>query len=251
MKIDIVILTKNSEETLDSCLNSIYKNIPVNRVIVIDGYSTDSTIKILDTFNEKYGNITLIRDEGTRGRSRQRGIEEVETRWFMFVDSDAILCDKWFDKANKFMKEDVGAIWGMEILSAIKNSKLLKLFKQVNMKNFETRGGTHDLLIRYEAVKDIHIPHQLHTFEDAYIKEWITKKGYTVIATYDPYCIHRKSRHVWNVKTSISNTVNEIRCGLLTKYPRLIPVDCFYLAYFVYQILRTNVLLENKCARII
>ena len=50
MQIDVVVLTKNSERTLEKCLNSIYKNIPVNRLIVIDGYSTDRTMKIVKKF---------------------------------------------------------------------------------------------------------------------------------------------------------------------------------------------------------
>lgn len=237
MKVDVVVLTKNSEQTIESCLKSIYKNVPVNRVIVVDGYSTDHTMEILSKFNEKYGNVVLIQDGGTRGKARQRGIEEVETEWFMFIDSDITLCDNWFHKAKKFMKDSVGAIMGIEIWSAIKNPRFLKLFKQITMKIFEIRGGTHDLLIRYEAVKGIQIPYNLHSFEDAYIKEWITKKGYKVIATYDPYCIHNRPRNVWTLKSGVSMTATEIRCGLLNKYPKLIPLDCFYVTYFVYQIL--------------
>jgi Glycosyltransferases involved in cell wall biogenesis len=92
MKVDVIVLTKNSGKELESCLNSVYENIPVNRIIAVDGYSTDDTLEILHKFDEKYHNIVLIQDEGTRGRARQIGIEEAETEWLMFVDSDVILC---------------------------------------------------------------------------------------------------------------------------------------------------------------
>jgi len=82
MKIDVVMLTKNSEYILRRCLSSIYRNIPVNNLIVIDGFSKDNTVKILEEFNEKYGNLRLIRDGGTRARAREIGIENVETEWF-------------------------------------------------------------------------------------------------------------------------------------------------------------------------
>lgn len=239
MRIDVVVLTKNSEETLESCLNSIYRNVPVNRVIVVDGYSTDRTLDILHKFSEKYGNVVLVQDEGKRGRARQRGIEEVRTEWFMFVDSDVILCDKWYDKAKRFIRDDVGAVWGIELWSVIKNPKVLKLFILVTTKIFETRGGTHDLLMRYEAVKDIRIPGNLHVFEDTYIKEWINKKGYKIIPTHMPYCIHRRPLHVWTTKSAIEIATNEIRSGLLNKYPKLLPSYGFYVACFIYQTLRT------------
>jgi len=108
MKIDVIVLTKNSEEKLESCLKSIYENIPVDHIIVVDGYSTDGTLEILHKFDEKHHNIVLIQDKGTRGRARQIGIKEAKTEWFMFVDSDVILCDRWFNKAKHFMKAMLG-----------------------------------------------------------------------------------------------------------------------------------------------
>jgi len=240
MRVDVAVLTKNSAQTIESCLDSVYKNVPVNRVIVVDGYSTDNTMEILRKFQEKHGNIILIWDKGTRGSARQRAIEEVETDWFMFVDSDAILCDKWFDKAKKFMKSDVGAVWGIEIWPIIKNPRVLKLFKQIAMKVFQTRGGTHDLLVRYEAVKDIRIPYDLHVFEDAYIEKWIIKKEYRVISTYQPYCVHLRPRYIWNMKTGVNIAADYMRCGLLTRYPTLLLSCGFYVAYFAYQLLNND-----------
>jgi glycosyltransferase involved in cell wall biosynthesis len=49
--IDVVILTKNSEHLLEKCLNSLYKNVPVKRLIVVDGFSEDKTLDILERYN--------------------------------------------------------------------------------------------------------------------------------------------------------------------------------------------------------
>jgi glycosyltransferase involved in cell wall biosynthesis len=235
MKIDVIVLTKNSGYMLEKCLTSIYKNVPVNKLIVVDGYSTDNTLQVLQKFNKKYGNVILVQDKGTRGHARQIGIGKVETEWFMFVDSDVVLCEDWFEKAKAYIQENVGAIWGIEIWSVLKNPTVVKLFEYITLKIFETRGGTHDILIRYDAVKDIRIPEKLHVYEDAYIKEWITKKGYKVMGTYDPYCIHYRPKAVWDVKTSIVISSNEIRFGLLHKYPKLLLSYGFYIAIFLYQ----------------
>jgi glycosyltransferase involved in cell wall biosynthesis len=75
--VDVVILTKNSERLLRECIDSVYRNVPVSRLIVVDGYSTDSTKNIVNEFQERHGNVIFFQDEGTRGKcpteSNQRG----------------------------------------------------------------------------------------------------------------------------------------------------------------------------------
>jgi len=176
LKIDVIILTKNSERVLRKSLGSVYANVPIGNLIVVDGNSTDSTLEILQEFHKRYGNLIVLQDKGTRASARQKAIGCVKSDWFMFVDSDVVLCDDWFVKARKLMSDEVGAIWGIEIWSILQRTKFLNLFERVTMKIFARRGGTHDLLVRTKAVEDIAIPYHLHTYEDSYIKSWITKK---------------------------------------------------------------------------
>jgi glycosyltransferase involved in cell wall biosynthesis len=198
--VDVVVLTKNSERLLAKCIQSVYKNVPVNRLVVVDGYSTDNTLQILKEFQETHGNVILVQDKGTRGSARQKAMNMVKSDWFMFVDSDVVLCRNWHAKAQKLIKSNVGAIWGMEIWSVLREAKILKLFERATLKIFEKRGGMHDLLVRRKAVEGIEVPRQLHTYEDAYIKSWISRKGYEVIGVYDPYCLHFRSNTVWTVR---------------------------------------------------
>src|SRR5512147_3068855 len=125
--VDVVLLTKNSQRKLLECIESIYRNVPVAQLIVVDGYSTDDTLAILEGFNNKYCNVKIIFDKGTRATARQKGIEAVKTAWFVFVDSDVVLCRDWFKKAQKYVAADVGAVWGIEVWSTIQNPKTLKL----------------------------------------------------------------------------------------------------------------------------
>jgi glycosyltransferase involved in cell wall biosynthesis len=233
--IDVVMLTKNSQRKLRDCLSSIYRNVPVNRLIVVDGDSTDNTLKILNEFQQRYGNITILKDNGTRGTARLKGIRQVKTDWFMFVDSDVVLCHNWFTKAKRFMRDGVGAVWGIELWAGMKNPKTLKAFMWITRKIFDIRGGTHDLLVRLEAVKDITIPPNLHVFEDAYIKNWIEKRGYKVIACYDPYCIHYRPENVWTFRGSVGIAADAFRFSSLQKIPEMILAYGFYVAYFLYK----------------
>jgi glycosyltransferase involved in cell wall biosynthesis len=230
--IDVAILTKNSQRLLRRCIASVYKNVPVNTLIVIDGYSTDGTLKIIKEFQEKHGNVLLVQDRGTRGRARQMAIGIVETDWFMFVDSDAVLSRNWFAKAKKSIRDDVGAIWGMEIWSILRKSKILKLFERVTLKIFEKRGGLHDFLVRRKAITGIEVPSDLHTYEDAYIKSWIGAQGYKVIAVYEPYCIHYRSNAVWTLR-HFSQMGDDLK--FTARHPSLLFPYLFHTIIEVYQ----------------
>ncbi len=236
MDIDVVIITKNSERMLDACLKSVYKNVPVNRLIVVDGGSTDKTLEIVRDFQKKHGNILLLQDRGNRATARQKGIDQVKTHWFMFVDSDAVLCRDWFKKAEKQLGQNVGAIWGIEVWSTIKNPAILKMFLWITRKIFDLRGGTHDTLIRTDLVKDMKIPNVLHVFEDAYIKDWISQKGYQLIACYTPYCLHFRPESVWTIQGSLNIIADAIRAGRLTLLVKLTFAYGFYTAYSLYQL---------------
>lgn len=238
-KVDIVVLTKDSDRRLRECLESVYANVPVNRLIVVDGYSTDKTLEILSEFEKKHGNVLVIQDKGTRATARRKGLRLVVTPWFMFVDSDVVLCKDWFVKACCLMQDDVGAIWGIEVWSTIHSPTLLKLFLRVTRKIFDVRGGTHDTLVRLASVNDMQVPGNLHVFEDAYIKEWIVKKDYKVIACYDPYCIHYRPQSVWTLRGSLNIVVDAFRFGNFKLIVGLMLPYGFYTAYSIYQLLST------------
>jgi glycosyltransferase involved in cell wall biosynthesis len=232
--IDVAILTMNSDRMLKQCINSVYQNIPVKNLIVVDGFSTDKTSEIVDEFQKKYRNVRFIQEKGTRATARQTAIRLVKSDWFMFVDSDVILSRNWFAEAEKLVKDDVGAIWGIEIWSVLRDSKLLKLFERVTIKIFEKRGGTHDTLIRRKTVDDIKIPYQLHTYEDGYIKDWIEKKGYKVLASYEPYCVHFRPEEVWTTRKHVELMVSDLKYAV--HRPKLILSYGFYAGIVVFQI---------------
>jgi hypothetical protein len=137
------------------------------------------------------------------------------------------------------MKDSVGAVWGIEIWSVIKNSRTLNLFERITWKIFQSRGGTHDLLVRTKAVEGISIPSHLHTYEDSYIRSWIKRKGYEVVPAYDPYCVHYRPENVWTIRQSIKLIAGDIRSAL--QHPQLILSYAFYAAIVLYQSFQGNV----------
>ena len=57
--VDVVLITLNSDRKLQACLESIYQKVNVNKLIAVDGGSTDRTLQIFADFNAKYGNIQV------------------------------------------------------------------------------------------------------------------------------------------------------------------------------------------------
>jgi glycosyltransferase involved in cell wall biosynthesis len=197
LKVDVVLLTKNSlRPCLVECVKSIFENVPVNRLIVVDGGSTDGTVEFL----EKCPSVEIIDDSGgNRATARQKGIESIETEWHLHVDSDVILCKDWFTRASRHISDDVGAIWGVAVPIephsfniAYAMSKFYHMpIRDMLVKQMRSeRCMTHDTLFRTEPLKDINIPRDLHIWEDDYIGSWVIRKGYRFLKVKDPYCLH-------------------------------------------------------------
>jgi len=223
-------LTKNSQSrnlnnVFEECLLSLKRNVPVSTLIVVDAYSNDNTIESIE---KHFKSLIVIKSRALRGKAREIGIKHVKTPYFMFIDDDVILCEKWFEKAFRYFQDDerVGAVWGADLPGnphirsiALTMSKFRrKTLADIAIRNFKIRGGTHDILIKTDIVKDIQIPNDLHIYEDAYIKEYIERKGYKVIATNNPYCIHKRRTDKWNLQKGTNIAYLELKYGFCHNY---------------------------------
>jgi glycosyltransferase involved in cell wall biosynthesis len=237
-QVDVVLLTMNSAHLLEKCLKSIYANVPVKTLIVIDGYSTDRTLEILGNYKKKYGNVRVFKMAGSRAKAREEGIKHVTTEYFAFIDSDVILCKDWFKKAQQDLASDVGAVWGLniDVIPNIKNKRLLLLESLIARQGFILRGGMHDTLILKSAVENIHIPKELHAYEDAYIIRWIKKQGYKALVGSNIYCLHYKPPTNWSFQNAIDQAIVELKCGLI--YSHMFTYMLFYPVFMFYWILQ-------------
>ena len=242
MKVDVVLLTKNSlsrnyNGVFENCLKSIRREIPVNHLIAVDKHSDDGTIQLIKQY---YPSALIIESNALRGKAREIGIRHVETPYFMFIDDDVVLSPNWFEKAVEYFKDDrVAGVWGVDIPGnkhILHRVRIMRFIRgldtpQLMIRNFLLRGGTHDILIKTDVIKDISIPYDLHVYEDAYIKNYIESKGYKVLPVLTPYCIHYRhtSNDDWNLEKAVYTILPEVKYGFMHSHTLFYLLRNFFL----------------------
>ena len=85
MNISVVVLAKNSENTIEKTLKSL---IEFDDVVVYDNGSTDKTINIAKSFK----NVNLIEGEFKGfGWSKNKASSFARNDWILIIDSDEVI----------------------------------------------------------------------------------------------------------------------------------------------------------------
>jgi glycosyltransferase involved in cell wall biosynthesis len=104
--ISVIVLTRNSESTIEDCLRSIkdqtYKNI---ELIVVDRYSTDKTKEIARRYTDK-----IFDKEPERSAQANYGVTKASGEFVYKVDSDFILDPKVVQECVDKAREGFDAI---------------------------------------------------------------------------------------------------------------------------------------------
>lgn len=100
----VIIPTKNSEEFIERCLNSISaQDIPKDQfeIIIVDGNSRDNTL----TIARRYGCKIINESVGNQAGAYNAGIKHAEGRYLLFTDSDCYVSKDWADSLTERLKD--------------------------------------------------------------------------------------------------------------------------------------------------
>jgi len=90
--ISVIIPVYNVEKYIEKCIDSVINqtiNLENLEIILVNDGSTDSSLKILKKYKEKYHNIILVDQENMGlGNARNSGLQHVSGRYIAFLDSD-------------------------------------------------------------------------------------------------------------------------------------------------------------------
>lgn len=92
-------------ETINSIINQTYKNW---ELILVDDYSIDNTLEIAQSFQGKYPNISIIKNQTNLGAamSRNQGILKAKGEFIAFLDADDLWKPEKLERQLAFMKDE-------------------------------------------------------------------------------------------------------------------------------------------------
>lgn len=168
-KISVIILTKNEENNILDCLETL---MDMDEIIVVDDYSVDRTTQIIKNLRNK--NIKLFKNhlKGDFSKQREFALGKATNEWVLCVDADERVSRQLLEEINAKIKEDspngffikrVDVLWGKRLMHGeTGNVRLLRLAKK-NMGKWQ--GKVHEVWdIKGKIGKLdnelIHYPHQ-------------------------------------------------------------------------------------------
>lgn len=106
MKYSIIVPIYNVENYIAACLDSILcQNYDDYEIIAINDGSTDRSREILNEYKSKTDKLTIISQEnGGLGSARNKGIENAEGDYLVFIDSDDYIDCHMLKQINEIIK---------------------------------------------------------------------------------------------------------------------------------------------------
>lgn len=108
--ISVVVVARNEEETISTCLDSLLEqNYPSDKfqIIVVDDHSTDSTLKIIRSHSEKNAQIKCLQlGENVTGKKQgiTKAIEFSSAELIVTTDADCRMGVSWLSSIASFYK---------------------------------------------------------------------------------------------------------------------------------------------------
>ena len=138
MKLSAVILTKNEEHSIQQAIESL---IFCDEIIVIDDFSDDKTLDIVNKYNCKVYKKAIDSDFGAQ---RNFGIEKSKNEWVLFLDADEVVTNELANEIQTAISENTDKIayyikrrdywWGRELkygeIQKVRNRGLIRLIKK-------------------------------------------------------------------------------------------------------------------------
>lgn len=106
-KVSVIVPVYNVEQYLSDCLESICRQtLKGIEIIVVNDGSTDNSLSIIESFQQKYSNMKLInKKNGGLSSARNAGIDMAVGEYLFFVDSDDFIdldtLEKMYVKAKE------------------------------------------------------------------------------------------------------------------------------------------------------
>jgi cellulose synthase/poly-beta-1,6-N-acetylglucosamine synthase-like glycosyltransferase len=194
-KVSIIVASLNSEHTIGECLKSILDlNYPEGffEVIVVDGCSTDATVKIAEKYPVKVVSTPL-----NAPAAYNYAMKIVDNDVLGFIDADAKVEKEWLNKLVAHLDDPQVAgvsggieTWNTENAWARSIGYDLKS-RYARLKKYVVRVATMNLLLKKSIIEEVGgFDEKLPSQYDTDLGFRITSKGYKILFEPDATCYH-------------------------------------------------------------
>lgn len=101
-KLSVVIITKNEEDKIRECLESVKW---VDEIVIVDGYSADRTVEICRQYTDK---IVQNKHDGNFDKERNLGTDTASGDWVLQLDADERVTPELHRDIEKILADDNG-----------------------------------------------------------------------------------------------------------------------------------------------
>lgn len=134
MKISVIVPVYNSEKYIKKCILSVIKQTYKNwELILIDDGSKDRSVQIIDELSKRDNRIRVIHQKNSGpGIARNRGIEEANGDFVVFLDSDDFLDEEYFTLLSELTQK-----YDLIYIDANQVTETGKLIKKEKMSKYK------------------------------------------------------------------------------------------------------------------
>lgn len=162
MTISIITVCYNSESTISSTINSVlsqtYEKI---EYIIIDGMSSDNTLKIVKSYSNRIAKVISEKDNGIYD-ALNKGISFSTGEIIGFVHSDDLLYDENVISkiASLFLKKEIDGVYGdLQYVKKKQTNKIVRYWKSSQYKSGMLKKGWMPAHPTFFLKKTIYLTH--------------------------------------------------------------------------------------------
>jgi len=224
VNVTVVVLTKNSEQTIESCLQKLrmaIRNIECE-IIVVDGHSKDHTLQIVSKY---FPEARIYTSNGNLPHCRKLAIQVSEGSYICMVDSDIEVPSHFFSLLRLFKNPQVGCVSGW--FELVKDSIIQRYYSHrkdyMQMRNIgvveRDYVGSACTIYRASVLKRCLPDERLFAGEDRDMALSINDLNYKVLLDTNMFCPHtRKSGLLSEMKTMFM--FGQMTPGIYERHPK-------------------------------